>query len=100
MALAIARHQRALGAGCPLPSGTPAPKPCIPAAAARLYAAADAAREVIDAPRPPRERAAHEQAIETVRRELGGEAFAAAWTEGGGITLEQACEHAHRAMAT
>jgi len=71
-----------------------------PADAARLYAAADALREAVGAPRPPRSRTAHEEAIGTLRRQLGEDAFAAPWTEGRGLTLEQACEHAHRAMST
>jgi hypothetical protein len=67
--------------------------------AAGLYAAADALREAIGAPRPPRLRPAHEQAIGALRRELGEEAFAAAWTEGRTLTLEDACGDARRAVS-
>jgi predicted ATPase/class 3 adenylate cyclase len=69
-----------------------------PEVAARLYAAADTAREAIGAPRPPRLRAAHEQAIGALRRELGEDAFAAAWAEGRRLALEHACDYARRAI--
>jgi tetratricopeptide (TPR) repeat protein len=67
-----------------------------PADAARLYAAAEALREAIGAPRPPRLHTAHGQAIGTLRRALGEDAFDAAWKEGRTLTLEHACEHARR----
>jgi len=70
-----------------------------PADAARLYAAADALREAIGAPRPPRLRAPHEQAIGALRRELGQDAFAAAWSEGQALTLDHACDHARRLLS-
>jgi predicted ATPase/class 3 adenylate cyclase len=77
-------------AGLTLARGKPEP-------AARLYAAADAAREAIGAPRPPRLRAAHAQAVEALRHTLGEEAFVAAWSEGQALTPEQASAHARLA---
>jgi len=62
------------------------------ARAARLYAVADAGRQAIGAPRPPRSRQAYEGVLATIRAGLGEEAFAIAWMEGQAMTLEQACE--------
>jgi predicted ATPase/class 3 adenylate cyclase len=63
-----------------------------PGRAARLYAAAEAMREVIGAPRPPRRRGKYNEDLATLRREMGEEEFAAAWAEGQAMTPEQACE--------
>ncbi|MFI5340262.1 MAG: tetratricopeptide repeat protein [Candidatus Methylomirabilales bacterium] len=63
-----------------------------PARAVRLSAAAEAIRQAIGAPRPPRKIAEYEQGLATLRRELGEERFAIAWAEGQAMTLERACE--------
>jgi hypothetical protein len=63
--------------------------------AVRLYAVAQAGREAIGAPRPPRSREAYERDLATIRTGLGEEAFATAWKEGQAMTLEQACDLAH-----
>jgi predicted ATPase len=60
--------------------------------AARLYAAAEAAREAIGAPRPPRSRETYERDLATIRAGLGEDAFAIAWKEGQAMTLDQACD--------
>jgi hypothetical protein len=60
--------------------------------AARLYAAAQAGRKAIGAPRPPSSREEYERDLATLRAGLGEEAFATAWTEGQGLTLAQASE--------
>jgi hypothetical protein len=55
-----------------------------------LFGAAEALRVAIDAPRLPVERADYERWVAAVRAQLGAEAFAAEWAEGGAMTLEQA----------
>jgi predicted ATPase len=65
------------------------------ARAARLYAVADAGRQAIGAPRPPRSHEGYERNLATIRAGLGEEAFATAWKEGQAMTLEQACDLAH-----
>jgi non-specific serine/threonine protein kinase len=61
--------------------------------AARLWGAAEALREAIGAPAThPGARA--RQAIEKTRRELGDEAFAAAWAAGRALTLDEAVSEA------
>jgi non-specific serine/threonine protein kinase len=61
--------------------------------AARLWGAADALREAIGAP-PPRHAARAQEAIAAVRRGLGEEVFAAAWTAGRALTLAEAVAEA------
>jgi hypothetical protein len=58
--------------------------------AARGCGAAEALREVLGAPLPPDERADHDQAVHAMRTALGEEAFAAAWSAGRALPLEQA----------
>ena len=60
-----------------------------PPRATRCYAAAEAIRQAIGAPRPPRRRAPYERDLATLRRSLGEDAFTAAWTEGQAMTLER-----------
>jgi DNA-binding CsgD family transcriptional regulator len=50
---------------------------------------AEALREELGAPLHPVERADYEQVVAAARRELGEEAFAAAWVQGRTMTLEQ-----------
>jgi DNA-binding CsgD family transcriptional regulator len=57
---------------------------------ARLWGAAEALRETIDAPIPPVYRATYEQAVAAARTRLGEKAFAALWAEGRTMTPEQA----------
>ena len=62
--------------------------------AARLWGAAEALRAVLGAPMPPNEQAIYEQGTAHARAALGNEIFAASWTEGSRMTLEQAVEYA------
>ncbi len=61
-----------------------------PQQAARLWGAAEALREAIDAPMHPVYHASHEQAIAQARAKLSLQAFVAAWAEGRKMTTEQA----------
>jgi predicted ATPase len=65
-----------------------------PGRAVRLFGAAQALRLAIGAPLPPVERAAYEQAVASVRAQLGEDAFAAAWQEGRATELSQIIEQA------
>jgi DNA-binding CsgD family transcriptional regulator len=58
--------------------------------AARLWGAAESLREAIGMPMPPVYRADYERAVASACTQLGGQAFAAAWTEGRTMTPEQA----------
>jgi non-specific serine/threonine protein kinase len=58
--------------------------------AARLLGSAEAHREEISAPLSPAEREELEREVSSVQRSLGEEAFAAAWAEGRGLSIEQA----------
>lgn len=58
--------------------------------AARMLAASDAAREEIGYPRPPVDVPGYEQAVTAARSALGEEEFAAAWSEGAGLSLDDA----------
>ncbi|MFL5588437.1 MAG: tetratricopeptide repeat protein [Ktedonobacteraceae bacterium] len=58
--------------------------------AARLWGAAEALRETIDAPLPSVERPPYERAVAEVHARLGARTFATAWTEGRGMMLEDA----------
>jgi DNA-binding CsgD family transcriptional regulator/tetratricopeptide (TPR) repeat protein len=61
-----------------------------PSLAARLWGAAEALREAIDAPIYPVYLASYEQATAQARTTLGEQAFRAAWAEGRSLTPEQA----------
>jgi predicted ATPase/class 3 adenylate cyclase/uncharacterized protein HemY len=61
-----------------------------PGRAARLFGAAEAVRLAIGAPLPLIQRVPYEQAVASVRAQLGQEAFEAAWAEGQTMSLEQA----------
>ncbi len=58
--------------------------------AARLWGAAEALRNAIGTPIPPVYRADYERSVTDARVQLGEETFAAAWTQGRGMTPEQA----------
>ena len=58
--------------------------------AARLWGAAEVHRELTGAPLPPVDRPAYESSVSSARNHLGDKTFAAAWTEGRSMTLEQA----------
>jgi len=58
--------------------------------AVRLLAAAAALRDSLGTPLPPLYRAGHERSVAAARAQLGEQAFAVAWSEGYGITWEQA----------
>jgi ATP/maltotriose-dependent transcriptional regulator MalT len=70
------------------------------AEAARLLAAADAARAALGYPRPPVDRPAHEAAVAALRGALGDAAFAAAWGEGEALALDDAVALVRRARGT
>jgi DNA-binding CsgD family transcriptional regulator len=61
-----------------------------PAWAAQLWGAAEALRETLQVPIRPVERAGYEQAVDEARAQLGEKNFAARWTQGRTMTLEQA----------
>jgi ATP/maltotriose-dependent transcriptional regulator MalT len=58
--------------------------------AAQLWGAAEALREALGTPLPPVERAAYDQAVASSCTQLGGQAFAAAWSQGRSLSPEQA----------
>ena len=58
--------------------------------AARLWGAAEALREAIDAPLPPVERPSYEQAVTEARARLGARTFMVAWNKGRGMIPEDA----------
>ena len=69
-----------------------------PAAAARLFGAAEALREVIGHPLMPHEEATydHESYLASARAGLEEEAFDAAWSEGSAMSPEQAIDYGLR----
>jgi predicted ATPase/class 3 adenylate cyclase len=62
--------------------------------AARLWGAAESLREAVGTPLLSEEREEYERDQAAVREALGEEAFAAAWVEGGAMTMEQAIAYA------
>jgi hypothetical protein len=56
----------------------------------RLRARAERRREALNAPLPSAKHAARSAALGLLRRDLGEDAYAAAWVEGEGLTLEDA----------
>ena len=66
------------------------------ACAARLWGAAKTLRTVISSPLPPASCAGYECVVAAAHIHLGEQAFAAAWAEGGTMTLEQALSLAQR----
>jgi len=71
-----------------------------PERAARLLGAADALLKATGAQLEPADRPDFERNVGMVRARLGEAAFAAAWAEGQGMTLEQAIEYARALVAT
>lgn len=65
-------------------------------AAARLFAAAQTARDALGCVRPPVETPAQESDVAAIREALG-EAFGPAWADGAALTLEDAVAYARRA---
>lgn len=57
--------------------------------AARLWGAAEVLRDGMGMPIPPVYRADYERSVAAARTQLGEQAFAAAWVEGGTMTLDQ-----------
>jgi DNA-binding CsgD family transcriptional regulator len=51
-------------------------------------------------PRPPVDRPAHDAAVAGLRQALGDEDFATAWSEGAGLTLDDAVAYARRARGS
>jgi len=62
------------------------------AQAAGLWGMADALRKSLGARQPPASRVIRERLVDQTRKQLGEEAFAAAWTEGAQLSLEQAID--------
>jgi predicted ATPase len=62
--------------------------------AARLLGAADAASEAVGAALEPGERDRHARTESTLRAQLGEERFAELWSEGRGMTLDEAVAYA------
>jgi hypothetical protein len=60
-----------------------------PAWAARLWGTAEALRKAMGTSIPPVYRLGHERAMAKARAQVGNEAFARAWAEGRGRSLEQ-----------
>jgi hypothetical protein len=65
-----------------------------PERAIRLFAAAAALREQIGAPRPPAEREDYEEHLSATTDQLDLAVFMSAWSEGWGMTAEQALAYA------
>jgi predicted ATPase/class 3 adenylate cyclase len=65
-----------------------------PERAARLFGAAEALREALNAPLWPAERADSERNKATARAQLSEEEFEKAWAEGQAMNMEQAIEYA------
>jgi tetratricopeptide (TPR) repeat protein len=65
-----------------------------PAAAARLYGAAEALREAINIFHSPDERGDYERGVATARAAANETVFAAAWAEGRAMELEEAVPYA------
>jgi predicted ATPase/DNA-binding NarL/FixJ family response regulator len=59
-----------------------------------IFGAASALRATVDAVMDPVDRSDYERMISRLRTALGKQAFAAAWTEGQRLTLEQAIDYA------
>jgi ATP/maltotriose-dependent transcriptional regulator MalT len=57
--------------------------------AARLWGAAEVLRDGMGSPIPPIYRANYERSVAAARTQLGEQAFATAWAEGGTMTLDQ-----------
>lgn len=68
--------------------------------AVRVLAASDQAREAMAYPRAPPGRLAHNTCVERLRAALGEGAFAEAWAEGAGLTLEEAVAYVRRARGS
>ncbi|MGQ0550587.1 MAG: tetratricopeptide repeat protein [Armatimonadota bacterium] len=66
----------------------------IPGDSARLFGAADALREAIGAPLWPLDRVAYESDLREAKAALGDEAFAAAWSAGRGMSVNEAAQFA------
>jgi tetratricopeptide (TPR) repeat protein len=62
--------------------------------AARLYGAAECSREAKGTPLTPSERQEYERCVAAARAALGEESFAAAWSKGRAMSLEQATDYA------
>ncbi|HLV79403.1 MAG TPA: tetratricopeptide repeat protein, partial [Chthonomonadaceae bacterium] len=62
--------------------------------AARLCAAAEALREAIACPLPPKDREEMDRIVAATQTALGEPAFSAAWSEGRSLTFEQAIDYA------
>lgn len=67
-----------------------------PEAAVRMLATGQSAREEMGYPRPAIDQPAQDQAIVTLKRRLGAQAFDEQWAEGRALTLEQVVNDATR----
>jgi len=66
-----------------------------PVGAARLFGAADASLLQTDTLLDPNDLPEHDRSVVFVRKQIGEEAFAAAWAEGHEMTLDQAIAYIH-----
>jgi hypothetical protein len=68
-----------------------------PQRAAKLFGAAEALREKVHAPMTDYEQIEYDQSVDELRSMLAETEFNTFWTEGRGMTMEQAIEFASRA---
>ena len=68
--------------------------------AVRLWGAAEVLRDGMGAPIPPAYRADYERSVAATRTQLGEQAFATAWVEGGTMTLDQVLGEQGKAKVT
>lgn len=76
------------------------PSPDMTSRAVRLLGAAEAMRDAVGAPLPPVERASYTRSIDAARASLGRESFNRAWSEGRGMSPEQALALAGQPQAS
>jgi hypothetical protein len=67
--------------------------------AARLFAASELLLGLMGRSLPRDQSIAHDRHVATIERRLAPEAFAAAWAEGGAMTMDQAIAYAMESSA-
>ena len=70
-----------------------------PDSAARLFGAAECARQTVGITMDGADRVAHDAYVALVRSQLDEQAFASAWAEGRGMNLDQAANDALTMLA-
>ncbi|MBW3623017.1 MAG: tetratricopeptide repeat protein, partial [Armatimonadetes bacterium] len=68
------------------------PDTCL-ARAVRLFSATESLRKTLGTPLPLNRREARERCMAELKERLGSEAFAAAWANGGGMSMDEAVEY-------